>query len=112
MGRQIPESWDRYEAIRFMEELILLEKEVNNDMKPFKIRVTSIEVMDNFSSSRETIYVRYTVNIPIYHGAGTTSRSQLSNPDEWWVTDYSILEGHMIQYMRDEKLKKILDDEV
>jgi hypothetical protein len=105
MGRQIPESWDRCEAIRFMEELILLEREVNNDMKPFKIRVTSIEVMDNFSSSRETIYVRYRVNM-------TTSRSQLSTPDEWWVTDYSILESHMIQYMRDEKLKKILDDEV
>ena len=105
MGRQIPESWDRYEAIRFMEELILLEKEVNNDMKPFKIRVTSIEVMDSFSSSREKIYVTYRVNM-------TTSRSQLSNPDGWWVTDYSILEGHMIQYMRDEKLKKILDDEV
>ena len=92
--QQIPESWDRYEAIRFMEELILLEKEVNNDMKPFKIRVTSIEVMDNFSSirrptaatlSRETIYVRYRVNM-------TTSRSQLSTPDEWWVTDYSIFD--------------------
>lgn len=101
MRGQIPESWDRYEVIRFIEERIIIER--FRTIKPHYIRVTSVEETDDFG--KHSIYVRYQVKL-------TTKRFELPKPDEYIMFDFNLVESHMKTYMRDEKLKKIFDDDV
>ena len=93
--QQIPESWDRYEAIRFLEEILLKETHA------WKVRITSIEEYDNFG--KRCIYVTY-------EQIRTTARHQIRKPDEYKMFDFDMVESHMKTYIRDEKIKKILDD--
>ena len=111
MRKQIPESWDRYEVIRFIEERIIIER--FKTIKPHYLRVTSVEETDDFG--KHYIYVRYQVKL-------TTKRFELPKPDEYitiydilpgtMMFDFNLIESHMKTYMRDEKLKKIFDDDV
>ena len=92
---QIPENWDRYEAIKFMEGFI--KKKVG----AFRVRVTAIEETNDFG--KRCIYTHYNKTM-------TTSRRETPGPDLTFLCDFSILENHMKIFMRDEKINDILDD--
>ena len=91
--KHIPESWDIYEVIRFLEEIILKETGA------LKVRITSIEETKDFE--KNYIEVKYEMR-------RITSRYQIPKSDRSKVFDYSMVENHMKTYMRDGKIDDIL----
>jgi hypothetical protein len=51
LKEEIPESWDRYEAMKFVSDLI------KSETKAFSVTVTSIRIYDNFG--KKSILVHF-----------------------------------------------------
>lgn len=94
MSKQIPESWDRWEAMRFMGQLISKKE------KCFRAHVTSIQ-LDEWKG-----YWDVCVNYDRYL---TTSRFETPIPTTYFG-GIEELTQHMIQYHRDDKINQILDN--
>jgi hypothetical protein len=92
--KQIPETWDRWEVIRFLEEIL------KEELHAWKVRITSVEDYDNFG--KRSIFVHYQVNM-------TTIRFQIPNPDKTKIFDFDMVESHMISYNRDKKINDLLN---
>jgi len=97
MRQQIPQSWDRYEVIRFLEE------KLKEEFHAWKVRITSIEETNDFG--KHSIYVRYEIR-------RTTSRHQIPKPDSYHIFDFDMVDNYMKTYIRDEKINQLLDGEI
>ena len=67
MRKQLPDSWNRWDAIEIAEELIRKEKSYH------KVRVTSIEIVNYFGKDEVFCHYEFT---------HTTSRNKLPSPSQ------------------------------
>ena len=95
LEEQIPESWDRYEAMKFISDRI------KSDTKAFSVTVTSIRMFDNFG--KKSILLHFNKRM-------TTSRNGVINPDITYIIDYQIVDNHMKISMRDDKINTIINE--